>query len=101
MDDDYPMDNPVDDYPELDPDDWYNGNGTPQGLDAASESETIPGFSPLPQDRANDFPKLVLAELAATYECQEQPIAQTGVPPKPHSPEKARPSMEELRKAPC
>lgn len=72
----------MDDYPELHPDGEDNGNNTPQpvtppALDGVSELETIPGCSPVPQDRANDLPKLALGELAAMYEYEEQPVPET------------------------
>lgn len=80
----------TDAYPEVD--EQVNGipqPSTPQNGEM-STAETIPGFSPLPQDRADDFPKLVLAGLATTYEAEEQPLPQ---PVHPVHPQVAIPSQ--------
>ncbi len=73
---------------------------TPQNGEKSGD-ETIPGLSPLPQDRADDFPKLVLAELAATYGVAEQPVPPPVHPVRTHGaiPSQVAPSSPVGREA--
>ena len=86
-------DEPVDTdaYPEVDEQGDADSPqpSTPQS-GSITTAETMPGFSPLPQDRSEDFPKLALAGLASTYEEEEQPLPQ---PVHPVHPQEAIPSQ--------
>lgn len=90
--DEQPVD--TDAYPEVDEQYEQGDAGLPQPSTPQSGSmttaETMPGFSPLPHDRSDDFPKLALAGLASTYEEEEQPLPQ---PVHPVHPQEAIPSQ--------